>query len=262
MAARVLLIDEDKERRAAVGLILTSGNYSVVEAAGAERTLFLLANERFDLILLNITPPDRNGFRVLEFLKENHLATKVIVLTGTAKGETTVRNAVPGAREYISRPYNSTYILNFVEHALSGQSQGNLKLQIIKGGDLIKSTASGVLDLKASVEGLVQIAAIGAELRGYNVLIDLRDANSTLSTSDIFELANNLVEYGDTFRRKTALLGRENKENDQSAFFENVAHNRGFNVKGFTEFEDAITWLSSTTPLGEDQAYEYSPSHR
>ena len=53
-------------------MILKSSGYRVVEAADCENAFFLLACERFELILLDIILPDKSGFRVLEFLKENH----------------------------------------------------------------------------------------------------------------------------------------------------------------------------------------------
>jgi hypothetical protein len=82
-----------------------------------------------------------------------------------------------------------------------------------------------------------------------------------LSTTDIYDLASELVKYGKTFRRKTAVLARDDEDIDQAKFFENVAQNRGFNVKTFTVFEDAITWLSCITQLTEDQSHGHSAFH-
>jgi hypothetical protein len=137
-----------------------------------------------------------------------------------------------------------------VEHVLSDRSQTDLTLQIIKAGDFIKSTPTGDLDMKASKQGLAQIAATGTTLQDYTVLIDLRGVKSRLSTTDIFELAAELVEYGETFRGKTAVLVRAEEDIGQATFFENVAQNRGFKVRAFSVFEDAIIWLSNITQPG------------
>lgn len=142
-----------------------------------------------------------------------------------------------------------------IEHVLSDRSQTNLQLQIIKAGDFTKSTPTGDLDVKTSKQGLAQIAATGTDLQDYTVLIDLRDVKSRLPTTDIYELASELVKYGETFRRKTAVLARADEDIDQATFFENVAQNRGFSVRAFTVFEDAIIWLSSITQLTEDQSH-------
>ncbi len=263
MAAKILLVDDDNGRRNSVRVILKSSDYLVVEAADYANALSLLAGEKFDLILLDITLPDKSGFRVLEFLEKNHIASKVMVITGTIGLANVVRSATPGAREHITRPYNRDDLLKSIKHVLSDRSHTNLKLQIIKVGDFIKSSPTGDLDMKASREGLAQIAATGTDLQDYTVLIDLRDVKSRLSLANIQELASELVKYGETFRRKTAVLARADEDIDQATFFEMAAQNRGFKVKTFTVFEDAIIWLSSITPLiTKDQSHGHSTSHR
>jgi DNA-binding response OmpR family regulator len=253
MAAKILLIDEDRNRRDSVRLLMKSSDYRVVEAADCASALTLLADEKFDLILLDITLPDKSGFDVLAFLEKNHIASKVMVITGTIGLANVVRNATPGARESIVRPYSPDDLLKSIRHVLSDRAQKDFRLQIIKAGDFIMSTPKGDLDMETSVQGLAQIAATGTELQDYTVLIDLRDVKSQLSTAQIYELASRLATYGKTFRRKTAVLTRADEGFDQAIFFETAAHNRGFRVKAFTVFEDAVIWLSNTTQPSEDQ---------
>ena len=253
MAARILLVDDDKYRSDSVRELLKPGGYLVVEAPDREKALSLLASESFDLILLDITLPDKSGFRVLEFLEKNHIASKVVVITGTVGVANIVRSATPGAQEHVTKPYAPTDLLRSVEHILSDRSETNLKLQIIKAGDFIKSTPTGDLDMKSSEEGLAQIAASGVGIQDYTILIDLREVESRLSITNIYDLASELAKYGDTFRRKTAVLASADVDLSQATFFENTAQNRGFSVRTFTVFEDAILWLSSITPPGEHQ---------
>jgi DNA-binding response OmpR family regulator len=255
VAARILLVDDDKYRSDAVREILKPNGYLVVEAADRDKALFLLASEKFDLILLDITLPDKSGFRVLEFLEKNHIASKVMVITGTVGIANVVRNATPGAQENITKPYAPADLLRSIEHVLSERSRANLRLQIVKAGDFVRSTPTGELDITVSKQGFAQIDVAGNELRVYTVLIDLRDVTSKLTIADIYDLASELGEYGDTFRRKTAVLTRGDEDLVQATFFENAAQNRGFEVKAFTVFEDAIVWLSSVTQLTEDQSH-------
>lgn len=252
MAANLLLIDDNGDRRDYVRTILKSKSSLVIEAADCATAISLLASETFDLILLDITLPDRSGFRVLQFLEKNHIASKVMVITGTVGVANVIRTATPGAREYITKPFNPDDLLKSIEHILSDRVQSNLKLQIIKAGDFIESSPTGDLDLKGSKEGLAQIAALGSDLQEYTVLIDLREIKSQLTTSQIHELGTDLSQYGDTFRRKTAMLVRPDKDIVQAKFFEDVAQNRGFSVRIFTVFEEAIRWLSEITPVTED----------
>ena len=255
MATRILLIENDKDRRDSVHELLKPSGYLVVEAADHEKALSLLASEKFDLVLLDITLPDKSGFGVLEFLEKNNIASKVMVVTGTVSLANVITSSTPGAEEQVTKPFAPADLLKSIEHVLSDRSQTNLKLQIIRAGDFIKSTPTGELDMKASKQGLAQVDAAGNELKVYTVLIDLRDVKSHLSIANIEELASDLLSYGKTFRRKTALLVRADKNIEQARFFEMAAQNRGFEVKTFTVFEDAIIWLSSITQLTEDQLH-------
>jgi DNA-binding response OmpR family regulator len=250
MAAKILLIDDDKNRRASVQVILKS---CIVEAADSTSALPLLTNGKFDLILLDITYPDKSGFRVLEFLEKNHIDSKVMVINGTVGVANIIRNETPDGGEHITKPYNPDDLLKSVEHILSERSQTNLKLQIIKAGDFIKSTPTGDLDMDASKQGLAEIAITATDLRDYTILIDLRDVKSRLSSADIYELASKLAKYGETFQRKTAVLARSDEDFDQAKFFENAAQNQGFKVRAFTVFEDAIIWLSKISQITKNQ---------
>jgi len=253
MAAKILLIDDNKERRGSILEILKSNRSLATEACDCAEALSSLARNKFDLILLDMTPPSKCGFGILKFLEENLVASKVMVITGTAGVANIIRSATPGAREYVTKPYNPEGLLTSIEHLLSDRTPADLRLQVIKAGDFIKSTPTGDLDKAASKEGLAEIADLGADLQGYTVLIDLREVKSRLSTTDIFELASELAKYGDTFNRKTAVLARADHDLDQATFFEDVAQNRGFKVKAFTIFEEAIFWLSSVSPPSEEK---------
>lgn len=262
MAARILLVENDKDRRDSVQELLKPSGYLVIDAADHEKALSLLASEKFDLVLLDITLPDKSGFGVLEFLEKNHIASKVMVVTGTVGLANVITSATPGAQEQVTKPFAPSDLLKSIEHVLSDRSPTNLRLQIVRAGDFIRSTPAGELDLKTSKQGLAQIDAAGNELKVYTVLIDLRDVKSHLSIANIEDLASDLLSYGTTFRRKTALLVRADRDIDQARFFEMAAQNRGFDVKTFTVFEEAIIWLSSITQLTEDKSHGQSPSHR
>jgi CheY-like chemotaxis protein len=261
MAARILLVDDDRELRDTVQILLKSAGYDVVEVADCDSALHLLAHVKFDLILLDITLPDKSGLRVLEFVKDRGLFSKVIVVTGTVGLETAITSSNLGAKNYITKPYNPGYLLKAIEHVLSDQSGTNQKLQIIKAGDFIVSSPTGDLDLIASRRALAEIAATGARLQEYGVLLDLRDIKSHLSLGDLYELASELAGYGTAFRRKTALLARDDMGFDQAIFFETAAQDRGFDVKSFTFFEDAVRWLSQVSFIETNHSNGQSLAH-
>jgi len=115
-------------------------------------------------------------------------------------------------------------------------------IRIIRAQDFIKATPEGPLDLKRSKELLVEIASASAPEDGCKIVLDTRKAQPGMRTTDLWYLAAELSIVRKAFSRRTAVLcpleGFDNAE-----FFALCAQNRGFQIKAFTSFEDAIEWL-------------------
>lgn len=115
-------------------------------------------------------------------------------------------------------------------------------IEIIQTQDFIRAKPDGALDLKAS-RNLLKDLVIQFDAAGqYRVLIDTRGADVDLSSTDIFELGVALTAEPALVREKVAILVPP-EEKVNAAFFETVSINRGANLRVFTDFETAITWL-------------------
>ena len=117
------------------------------------------------------------------------------------------------------------------------------KIKIISGKDFIEVTADGIINFTTSKKLIVAVAAAETPPADYELLVDFRDTQSALSTTDIYDLAAELIRHGNTFRRKVALLVRPGINFDQASFFETCASNRGFSVNAFTDYEKAMRWI-------------------
>ncbi len=82
------------------------------------------------------------------------------------------------------------------------------------------------------------------------VLLDLRDIDCQLSTTDIFELAEHMAFPNPALdtHRKIAVLVSGHLSFDHARFFELCARNRGVNVQAFDEYEAADEWLYAELP--------------
>ena len=69
-----------------------------------------------------------------------------------------------------------------------------------------------------------------------------REAQGVMSATDLWFLADKLVHYRSTFSRKTAVLCPLEKF-DRARFFAMCAENRGFNIRAFADYEQAMEWL-------------------
>jgi hypothetical protein len=117
-------------------------------------------------------------------------------------------------------------------------------IKIIPANDLITATAEGELNFEGSKRLLKEIALAGDSLAHYQVLLDARKVQSRMSVTDLWYLAVELRNLLKRFSQKMALL-YQLESCDQAEFFTLCAKNRGFKIRDFTSFEDAIEWLIS-----------------
>jgi DNA-binding transcriptional LysR family regulator len=124
-------------------------------------------------------------------------------------------------------------------------------VKVIHARDFIRATPQGEAWFEKALELLQSIAEAGAGLTDFEVLVDTRRVTGGgLSAADLFRLAEALVRYRKTFARKTAVLCPLEKF-DKLQFFALCAEDRGFNLRAFTSYEDAMEWLIADPPSNE-----------
>lgn len=92
----------------------------VFEAEDAQQATMLLLAEEWDLVLLDITMPGRNGLEVLEEIRRRHLQLPVIVLSAYSEGEFALRAFKLGAAAYLNKQSASDELLVAVKRVLGG----------------------------------------------------------------------------------------------------------------------------------------------
>ncbi len=122
---KILLIEDEK------GLILTltdrlqSEGFEVFSAADGERGFETALAEKFDLIILDVMLPKKNGYDVCRDLRQKGIDTPVLMLT--AKGETIdkVLGLKLGADDYLTKPFEVIELMARIEALLRRSPQTN-----------------------------------------------------------------------------------------------------------------------------------------
>jgi len=129
----------------------------------------------------------------------------------------------------------------------------DLNLRLIQAKDFLKANPVGEYDLEMTKQLLLTLAMENAYPRQYDVLIDARGASGRLSFPDIMELVQMMIENRDSFRSKLAILASPGKQFGNAKFMELYAGNRGFRVRAFVDFEEALYWLVASVETPEDE---------
>ncbi len=134
---KVLLIEDEE------GLIITltdrlrSENFDVKTAADGEVGLSLALTESFDLIILDVMLPKKNGLDVCRDLRQKGVSTPVLMLT--AKGETIdkVLGLKLGADDYLTKPFEVIELLARIEALLRRSPNTNYNsIESFRFGDV------------------------------------------------------------------------------------------------------------------------------
>jgi hypothetical protein len=115
-------------------------------------------------------------------------------------------------------------------------------VKVIHANDFIRARPEGPAYLEDAEKLLTDIVRAGAGLEDFEVLVDTRRVSGNLSATDLWSLAESLAKFRHSFAHKTAILCPLEKF-DRSRFFALCAENRGFNIRAFTSYEEAMEWL-------------------
>jgi DNA-binding response OmpR family regulator len=115
--AAVLVVDDDADVRALVCELLARAGYSVSEAPNGREALRLLYDGRPDLIVLDVSMPELDGWATLERIRELS-DVPVVMLSALGAELEKVRALRAGADDYVTKPFGRQELLARVETVL------------------------------------------------------------------------------------------------------------------------------------------------
>ncbi len=115
---RILLVEDEPGLVLTLRDRLTREGYAVEASADGESGLERAAGEAFDLVLLDVMLPRRNGFDVLRELRRRGIETPVIMLTAKGQMADKVAGLKLGADDYVTKPFEMVELLARIEAKL------------------------------------------------------------------------------------------------------------------------------------------------
>jgi two-component system copper resistance phosphate regulon response regulator CusR len=102
---RILVIEDEKKVAAALRKGLESEFYEVTLAHSGEEGFFQINSQTFDLLILDLMLPGRDGLEILTTLRKRGIETPVLILTARDTVEDRVRGLDSGADDYLIKPF-------------------------------------------------------------------------------------------------------------------------------------------------------------
>jgi DNA-binding response OmpR family regulator len=102
---RILVVEDEQKVADALREGLEDERYEVVVERTGEGAFFRVNTETFDVVLLDLTLPGRDGLEILRALRQRHMETPVLVLTARDTLEDRVTGLDAGADDYLVKPF-------------------------------------------------------------------------------------------------------------------------------------------------------------
>jgi two-component system, OmpR family, response regulator len=114
---RVLVVDDEDDFRNTLIKRLEARLVPVTGAAGGNEALALLKEEDFEVVVLDVKMPGKNGIETLQEMKKLKPQAQIILLTGHASVEAGIQGMRLGAFDYIIKPVPLDELLDKLQQA-------------------------------------------------------------------------------------------------------------------------------------------------
>lgn len=112
LAPTILVVDDDPDLRASVGILLELAGYAVVTAGdGAAALDYLRSHPLPALVVLDLMMPQVDGWEVLTRLRSDASLSDIPVVVCSAASRTTVGGRLPGGVPVVSKPFDPDALL-------------------------------------------------------------------------------------------------------------------------------------------------------
>jgi two-component system nitrogen regulation response regulator NtrX len=113
----VLIVDDEQEIRESLESILREEDYLITTAATAAEAMALLRDAVYDVVMLDVWLPDRDGLDVLVEIKQMESSPEVIIISGHGTIEAAVKATKLGAYDFLEKPLSLDRTLLVLKNA-------------------------------------------------------------------------------------------------------------------------------------------------
>jgi DNA-binding NtrC family response regulator len=126
----VLIVDDEEEFREITVKRLNKRDLECESAANGDIALAMIAKKNYDVILLDVKMPGKDGIEVLREIKKMSPLTEVVMLTGHASVESGINGIKYGAFDYLMKPIDFDPLLEKLNAAHEQKQAQEAKVEM------------------------------------------------------------------------------------------------------------------------------------
>ena len=129
--SHILVVDDDGAVRQLMSVLLQEAGHVVVQAADGPAALRALADEPFDVMMLDVSLPGMSGLDVLGAVQGLAAPPRVVMITADDTSETLLKAVRGQADRYITKPFAPGTILEIVDEVLGAPPAAALPIEVV-----------------------------------------------------------------------------------------------------------------------------------
>ena len=205
---KILIIEDEYNLADAISSMLKSKKYSVEIKTDGEEGLEEALTDIYDLIILDVMLPHKNGFEILKELREEKINSKILMLTAKNTIDDKMTGFNNGADDYLTKPFHMEELLARVNVQL--RKSNTSSSETLELGDIVLNIKSMELCNKNEDH---KVKIIGKEFQLLELLMN--NANQVIEKEQLFVKIwgydtecdiNTLEAYISFIRRKLKLI--------------------------------------------------------
>jgi two-component system response regulator PilR (NtrC family) len=123
--ARILVVDDERNIRKNLGMVLEAAGYAVDTAGDGEEALAKSQEQYYDVAFVDLQMPKMGGLELTHFLRGLSSATAVVILTAYGSAASAVQAMKLGAVDFLEKPFDPMAIRLLVEEILLRKQLGS-----------------------------------------------------------------------------------------------------------------------------------------
>lgn len=140
---RLLLVEDEKRMAQALCELLRLEKYDVDHYADGEEGLYAAESGLYDVIILDVMLPGKNGFEIAKEVRESGIKTPILMLTAKSDVDDKVEGLDRGADDYLTKPFMTKELLARLRALVRRTS--NSSDETLSFGDITLNTNSSSL---------------------------------------------------------------------------------------------------------------------
>lgn len=204
---RILIVEDEVRLAEALGQIMTEQKYGVDVVYDGDDGLDYALTGQYDVIVLDVMLPKRNGFEVVEALRAQRIATPVLLLTARDEIPDKVTGLDSGADDYMTKPFVPEELLARIR-ALA-RRQGDVVVEELTFADLTLSLSTNALccGAKSVHLGFKEFEVLRMLMTHPQVILSKEELITKVWGLDSGAEDNNVEAYISFLRKKFFYLG-------------------------------------------------------